>query len=140
MHPHYLDRQALVACWREGLLAQAVIGKTSGGYHRHPQLERFRECARPLDALGVFLTGVVEEADARGYSFAREKILGSGPVDPIALTDGQLRHEWDHLVAKVAARSPEWLVRLDAVVPVAHPMFTVVAGPIASWERLTDAR
>ena len=29
IHPHQLDRAALVACWREALLAQAVIaGRT----------------------------------------------------------------------------------------------------------------
>ena len=36
VHPRYLDRQALVACWREGLLAQLVITTTRGGYSNHP--------------------------------------------------------------------------------------------------------
>lgn len=136
VHPSLLDRQALVACWREGLLAQSVIGKESGGYSNHPQLARFRECDDPMASLGAFLSGIVDEADARGYRFAREKILGNGAVPPIPLADGQLAYEWGHLLAKLRVRSPERAAELDPLVlPPAHPVFTVVPGPIASWER-----
>lgn len=164
MHPRFFDRQALTACWREGLLAQSVISKTSGGYSNHPQLMRFRECAEPLVALGAYLHGVVDEADARGYNFARVKIIGDGRVQAgleaahqaeapqvdaastapdvahatqrIKLTEGQLVYEWQHLRAKLALRTPERLTMLDAQLsPVAHPLFSVVPGPIASWER-----
>jgi hypothetical protein len=41
LHPQYLDRQALVACWRESLLAQAVLAGRTKGYRNHPQLRRF---------------------------------------------------------------------------------------------------
>lgn len=136
MHPRYLDRQALVACWREGLLAQAVISKSSGGYSNHPQLQRFRACDRPLDSLGAYLSGIVSEADARGYRFAREKIRGFGEVRPIALHSGQLAFEWAHLLVKVQARSAPWYARIAAIEdPDAHPLFRVVPGPIELWER-----
>ncbi len=41
VHPRYLDRAGLTACWREALLAQKVLTGTTRGYRRHPQLERF---------------------------------------------------------------------------------------------------
>ncbi|AWB90367.1 pyrimidine dimer DNA glycosylase/endonuclease V [Homoserinimonas hongtaonis] len=136
VHPSLLDRQALVACWREGLLAQSVIGKQSGGYSNHPQLVRFRECDDPMASLGAFLSAIVDEADARGYRFAREKIVGRGAVPPIPLAEGQLAYEWGHLLAKLRVRSPDRAAELDSrVLPPAHPVFTVVPGPIAPWER-----
>ncbi|MGB4136662.1 MAG: pyrimidine dimer DNA glycosylase/endonuclease V, partial [Microbacterium sp.] len=42
VHPRYLDAKGLVACWREALLAQAVLAGRTRGYARHPQVERFR--------------------------------------------------------------------------------------------------
>lgn len=38
LHPQYLDAKGLVALWREGLLAQAVLAGQTRGYKRHPQL------------------------------------------------------------------------------------------------------
>lgn len=139
MHPRFLDRQALVACWREGLLAQAVIGKTSGGYSQHPQLIRFRATAEPLASLGTFLAGVVDEADARGYRFARDKILRhpQGTVPPLDLTAGQLDYEWRHLMAKLDSRSPDRAALIAGVTPEPHPIFRVLPGPIEPWERVT---
>lgn len=42
LHPSLLDRAALVAGWREALLAQKVLRGETTGYRHHPQLERFR--------------------------------------------------------------------------------------------------
>ena len=136
LHPRYLDRQGLTACWREGLLAQAVIDRAAGAYSRHPQLQRFRGCSDPLAALGEYLRGVVDEADARGYRFDRDKIRRSGPVSAIPVTDGQVAHEWRRLSAKLQARSPQWYERFaDVTVAEVHPIFTVVPGAVESWER-----
>jgi hypothetical protein len=135
VHPRFLDRQALVACWREGLLAQAVIGKTSGGYSQHPQLIRFRATPDPLASVRAYLHVVVDEADARGYRFAREKVFERAEVAPLPLTDGQLQYEWAHLMAKLAVRSPELADRWATETPAPHPLFRVVPGPIESWER-----
>lgn len=138
VHPRHFDRQALTACWREGLLAQAVIADpTRRGYAHHPQLQRFRQTQDPLATIGVYLSAVVDEADARGYRFAREKIRRSVPVEPIPLARGQLEYEWGHLLRKLEARSPELWGRWRAVSePDPHPLFTVVDGPIADWERV----
>ena len=52
LHPGYLDRQGLVACWRESLLAQKVLAGKTVGYTRHPQLARFRVLDDPLAGTG----------------------------------------------------------------------------------------
>ncbi|MDF0513584.1 pyrimidine dimer DNA glycosylase/endonuclease V [Agromyces sp. H3Y2-19a] len=136
LHPRYLDRQGLTACWRETLLAQAVLEGATRGYTRHPQLERFREASRPLEAIGDYLAAVADEASARGYRFDTTKVHRRGAAAPIEVTSGQLDLEWRHLRAKLAARSPEVAERWSAVVtPDPHPLFTVVDGPVASWER-----
>ena len=53
LHPDHLDRQGLTACWRETLLAQAVLAGRTRGYTRHPQLARFQELPDPLGAVGA---------------------------------------------------------------------------------------
>lgn len=141
LHPAYLDRQGLVACWRETLLAQAVLADVTKGYRQHPQLERFRAVTDPVAAVGTYLGGIADEADARGYRFDRTRIRQPGSAVPtIPVTTGQLAREWEHLRAKLAQRSPEVLVRHQAVaLPHAHPLFVVVPGPVATWERADPA-
>lgn len=136
LHPHYLDRQGLTACWREALLAQAVLAERTKGYRRHPQLERFREQRDPLASIGSYLTGIVSEATARGYSFDPTKIIRTAPArHRIEVTDGQLAREQQHLLAKLAARSPDRVSSLSEEAPNPHPLFTAIAGPVADWER-----
>lgn len=62
LHPKYLDRQGLLALWREGLLAQAVLAGKTKGYRNHPQLIRFKSARDPLAAIGCYLTIVHREA------------------------------------------------------------------------------
>lgn len=137
LHPRYLDRQGLIACWRETLLAQAVLAGATRGYRNHPQLERFRASSDPLGAVGAYLEGLADEADHRGYRFDRSRIRTGGRfTSQLEVSDAQLDFERRHLLAKLSARSPEWLEALgsfDAAAP--HPLFTVVSGPIAPWER-----
>ena len=146
LHPRFLDRPGLTGAWREALLAQAVLAGRTRGYRSHPQLERFRAQSRPLESVGAFLTGLAEEAAARGYRFDRARIDQPAGLDPggglpehlrIDATTGQRDHEWRHLRAKLADRSPEVLRRWEAEhVPELHPMFQLCPGPVAAWERL----
>ena len=55
LHPRYLDAAGLVALWREGLLARAVLRGKTRGYRHHPQLERFRCHASPRSAINRYL-------------------------------------------------------------------------------------
>jgi hypothetical protein len=52
VHPKYLDARGLVALWREGLLAQAVLRGRTSGYVRHPQLRKI-SLSRALRRLRV---------------------------------------------------------------------------------------
>ena len=80
LRPYLLDRRALVACWRETLLAQKVLRGLTRGYTNHPQLIRFRAHPQPLEAVATYLSGLADEADARGYSFNRA-LIGAGEDD-----------------------------------------------------------
>lgn len=142
LQPSYLDRQGLTACWREALLAQAVLAGRTNGYRNHSQLIRFRACAQPLAAIGTYLSVVEAEAATRSYTFDRSRILeppGSArsTVPPIPVTDGQVDHEWAHLLAKLHRRSPDRAAAYAQLRrPETHPLFTVVPGPIETWERV----
>lgn len=142
LHPRLLDRRGLVACWREALLAQAVLAGATKGYLRHPQLERFRAVPEPEATIGAYLEALAQEADGRGYRFDRTRIRQQGRTVPaIEVTTGQLSSEWDHLRAKLAVRSPDLLARFaDVRIPPPHPLFTVIDGDMASWERANALR
>jgi len=136
IHPQYLDPVGLVALWRESLLAQAVLRGLTHGYTRHPQLIRFREQVKPEVAIAAYLRSVADEAERRGYSFDRSKIASKGRAELIEVADGQLRFEWEHLRAKLRARNPGWHESIASVKkPLPHPVFAIVRGSIAEWER-----
>ncbi len=136
LDPALLDRAALVSGWREGLLAQAVLLGRTKGYTRHPQLERFRDLDDPVTGVTTWLAGLAEEADRRGYRFDRSRMAREGdPTMRMELTAGQMDLEWQHLLAKCDGRSPQWASDIRALGPAAHPLFDVVPGPVATWER-----
>ena len=136
LHPRYLDPQGLVALWREALLAKAVLRGETRGYRHHPQLQRFQSHPEPRSAINSYLTFVHAEATARGYTFDPGKLEPGGDVSRIIATTGQLRHEWLHLRAKLAARKPDVHARWTSVVlPECHPLFTMVEGEVEAWER-----
>ena len=133
LHPELLDRAALVACWREGLLAQAVLLGRTRGYRNHPQLDRFRALADPASGIGGYLAALADEADRRGYHFDRSRLVSVDRTIRLPVTTGQLEFELEHLRAKVSARAPDWLPRLQGA--IAHPGFEVRPGGVEPWER-----
>ena len=138
LRPSYLDRQGLAACWRESLLAQAVLAERTRGYRSHPQLERFRACEDPVGSICWYLHAIADEADARGYRYDRSRIDRPAVVaPPIEVTTGQLEYEWTWLRQKLVARSPGVLSRwADLVRPATHRSFVSVDGPVEKWERI----
>jgi len=136
LHPKYLDARGLVALWREALLAQAVLAGQTSGYRHHPQLVRFRAGRSPRGVIADYLRSVHSEATARGYTFAADKIGRLSAGETMAVTRGQIDHEWRHLMAKLAIRDPKAHARLvDVVRPQPHPLFRIVAGQIEPWEK-----
>ena len=136
MHPRYLDSKGLVALWREALLAQRALQGGARGYGSHPQLERFKAHPSPAAMIAAYLLGVWREAESRGYGFDRNKVVATALVGQVEETDGQLKCEWAHLLAKLEARAPERWEQLRLIeVPEAHPLFTIVPGERRAWER-----
>jgi hypothetical protein len=137
LHPKHLDAKGLVALWREGLLARAVLLGRTRGYRQHPQLERFRRRSSPVAALDAYLGSVLEEAARRGYAFDAGKLgRRRGPAPrrhPV--TVGQLAYEWEHLLAKLRRRDRRRWLALRTAEPEPHPSFRVVRGGVESWER-----
>lgn len=137
LHPRYLDPQGLVALWREALLARAVLRGQTRGYRHHPQLERFRAHPAPRAAISAYLGAVHAEATSRGYAFDRAKVGPVRSVAPIVVTHAQLAYEWDHLLRKLAARSPAHYRQCRSVdTPECHPAFRSRPGAVAPWERI----
>ena len=136
LHPRYLDTRGLVALWREGLLAQKVLAGCTRRYRSHPQLLRFRACEDPEGAIASYLTFVAGEGARRGYRFDTSRITSTPVPLVIEATNGQLDFEWAHLMRKLLVRAPDRIphaAEADLIAP--HPLFRVVAGPIADWER-----
>jgi hypothetical protein len=139
LHPKYLDRQGLLACWRESLLAQKVLKGETRGYKNHPQLMRFRSRPDPLAAIGSYLNSLADEADRRGYHFDRIKIGADRQAVKIPVTVGQLNYEWGHLKEKLNHRDPGRLREfMDVAFPEPHPAFDVIEGGIEAWEKLPN--
>ena len=136
LHPKYLDPQGLVALWRESLLARAVLRGQTVGYRNHPQLQRFRAHAAPRSAISSYLTAIYAEATARGYAFDRGKVGPVRQLRPIAVTAGQISYEWQHLMRKLARRSPALHKRWRGTTePECHPLMRIRPGVVENWER-----
>lgn len=139
LHPKYLDARGLVAVWREGLLAQAVLRGDTQGYRFHPQLARFRAERAPLAAIAEYLWAIQNEAEQRGYQFNKAKVAPQRTSTKIMATEGQLLYEFVHLKRKLSRRDPQRYRQLLTIEqPEAHPLFRVVVGDVQAWERLSQ--
>lgn len=117
-------------------------GKIKTPYYNHSQLQRFKECERPLDAIGRYLLEIYAEAEVRGYKFDSSKIRGKLTPIKLTVTKGQLEYEFKHLCRKVMKRDRDWFIKIkgqefrDNYTIKANPIFKVVYGDIESWERI----
>jgi len=132
IHPKYLDSKGLVALWRESLLAKKVLEGKTRGYKHHPQLIRFKEHDQPIMLINSYLYNVYKESCTRGYCFDRTKI-GRMTRKKISVTNGQLEYEFMHLKRKRETRKSG---AVNAVRIEPNPVFAVVRGPVAYWERV----
>src|SRR5664279_1767699 len=90
LHPKYLDSKGLVALWREALLAKNVLEGKTIGYKNHPQLNRFKQAKRPLEAINQYLSEIYLESVIRSYNFDKQKINWSFKKSKLPVTTGQL--------------------------------------------------
>lgn len=138
VHPKYLDAKGLVALWREGLLARAVLLGRTRGYRHHPQLLRFRQSADPVGSINRYLDAVADEASARGYRFDRSKLRGRRARRTLSETRGQLSYEWAHLLRKLRRRDrTRHAAALKVRRPHPHPSFRLRRGPVQPWEKVS---
>ena len=137
LHPRYLDSKGLVALWREGLLARAVLLGQTRGYQNHPQVLRFRAHPEPEAAIDYYLEQVLIESKDRGYHFDPSKITSGTNPPKIQVTSGQVEYELAHLKKKLALRSPACLPRLisDTLARL-NPLFVIVPGSVEPWEKI----
>lgn len=146
IHPSYLDRQGLLAVWREGLLALKVLEGKTKGYKNHPQLDRFKNTKDPIQHIKNYLYYIWKEADNRGYKFNHKKINLEFEnwylrYENITITKGQLKYEFNHLQRKLHARNYKKYRNNNIKIRTkhfyqAHPIFTVIAGGLEKWEKL----
>jgi hypothetical protein len=136
IHPKYLDVKGLVALWREGLLAKAVLEGKTKGYRNHPQLIRFKAQNRSSELICEYLHHVLIESQKRGYRFDSDKLPSQTPeTHPIRESKGQLEYEWRHLLCKLRKRDSERFDELSKLEKYeSHPLFTIVPGKVKDWE------
>jgi hypothetical protein len=135
LHPKYLDTKGLVALWRETLLAKHVLQGKTKGYKNHPQLNRFKKCKKPVDAIDQYLASVHHEAEERGYNFDRKKINWKFAKSKLSVTNGQVSYEIQHLIRKLKVRDPKKFKELRSQKQFdVHPLFKIKKGEIEDWE------
>jgi hypothetical protein len=138
VHPKYLDQKGLVALWRETLLAKKVLEGNTKGYKNHSQLVRFKYMKNPVVQINGYLLHIYEEATARGYNFNRDKIdmVQAIIAEPMLVTQGQFDYESKWLQQKLYDRDPNMFTANEKEgIIEPHPMFRIVGGPIATWEK-----
>ncbi|MGZ4857807.1 MAG: pyrimidine dimer DNA glycosylase/endonuclease V [Methanobacteriaceae archaeon] len=137
LHPQHLDSKGLIALWREGLLARAVLRGQTRGYKNHPQLIRFKEQPDPLATIDSYLLHVRQEALNRHYQFKKD-LIGDKFINYLLnVTKGQLIYETKHLKAKLIHRDPykyEEIGKVQMLLP--HPIFKMIEGEIEPWEKI----
>jgi len=137
LHPRYLDVKGLLAVWREGLLARAVLLDQTKGYRNHPQLTRFKAQPDPVAAINYYLEIVAKEGTARGYHLNIAKISCGLHPSQITVTDAQVQFEKMHLQKKLQQRDPSRTILLmqNGIVEL-HPLFVMISGPVEPWEKI----
>ena len=124
VHPQYLDPKGLVALWREALLAQKVLQGKTKGYKHHPQLDRFRAHPSPLRAIASYLRAVRQEACKREYCFDQRKIGKGQTRKKIAVSERELKAEFNWLLKKLQKRDPKRYRELRGLKKIRrHPLF-----------------
>ena len=142
LHPQYLDRQGLLAVWREGLLAKSVLEHWTAdsekpvAYRNHPQLDRFKATDDPIAAISFYLGEILTESQRRNYHFDGGKIDVHDVKITVPVTTGQVEYERKHLLTKLLKRDPQAAERLQSTAELRlHPMFFARPGEIEIWEK-----
>jgi hypothetical protein len=134
IHPKYLDTKGLVALWRETLLAKHVLEGKTKGYKNHPQLNRFKATANPVQSINQYLSEVYIEAIKRKYNFDKDKINWNFEPIKISVTKGQLEFEKIHLLKKLKFRDKNKYNEIVSQKITTNPIFKIIDGEVENWE------
>lgn len=138
--PEYLDRQGLVALWREALLARKVLAGQTKGYKNHPQLIRFSGTNDSIAYINNYLNSIYLEARKRGYNFDATKIsLLKNKLKDIKVSNGQVDYEFNHLLRKLETRDFGLFNKIKDTNRTqinTNKLFKVVEGKIENWEKV----
>ncbi|MBT4551940.1 hypothetical protein HOC37_03025 [bacterium] len=140
IHPKYLDSVALVALWREGLLAKKVLAGKTKGYKNHPQLIRFKNTNNPIKSINCYLSIIYDESIKRKYQFNVNLINYTNKISlKIPITTKQLEYEFHHLLKKYERRNQNFFNKIYKISKILqNPLFNVQVGKIASWEKTSQ--
>ena len=147
LHPRYLDQQGLCGLWREAIMARNALEQGGEhGYYNHPQLDRFKTAADRFPGtkpIYPYLHQVYLESKRRDYDFDQSvfdgvegKLLINKKMIPVP--NGQVNFEIEHLKSKLKKRAGDaYIDFLSAFghIPDLHPLFYMVNGDKADWER-----
>lgn len=139
IHPKYLDRKGLVACWREALGAKAALEGRVQGYKNHPQLNRFKECENQVAQINSYLYFLLQESLERKYNFDSSKINFGATLQSVIMpvTSGQVNYEFNHLMEKLKTRDNNKYRSLCRTKRIeVHPLFKMTGGEIEKWEKI----
>jgi len=136
--PKYLDRQGLLAVWREGLLAKHVLEGKTKGYKNHPQLIRFKDSKDALAYINNYLLTIYKEAENRGYKFSLNKLDGLKKIsNHIRVSTSQVTYEFNHLLNKLKLRDTARYEEYKNIKNIeVNNLFEVVEGEIEKWEKI----
>lgn len=127
IHPKYLDKHALIALWREGLLAQKALSGKGLVDEANVQLVRFKKSANPVRAIGSYLSFVASEGAKQGCKLNHERILQPNFEAKFMTTDvAQMELEVEQLKARMKTRNKDKFKLLTDVHKFeANPVFTL---------------
>lgn len=141
LHPKYLDQQGLCGLWREAIMARNALEQGEDhGYFQHPQLERFKDDVglEGLLLIDSYLHEVYKESQRRNYNFDADNYEVYDYTERIPVTNGQLEYEENHLRNKLDERDS--IEKHDEITIGqrfldVHPLFFVINGEVAPWEK-----
>ena len=100
-------------------------------------MERFKQHAKPLEAIGFYLFHIYKEGRRRGYRFKKDKIIRiNKSIKLIKVTQGQVSFEIRHLAAKLKKRDRESFSRILKIKRIKlHSLFVSAKGDREPWEK-----
>lgn len=143
LHPRYLDKVGVVACWSEGLGGLRALQGRQKMHRNHPQLERFKATGVSEYSLYIYLDTLWRVQRSAQLDYSKLDPLVPGYVllrtlPTLPVTTGQIAYEQWLLYTKLRGRDERAAGRIlcptDEV--VLHPMFYSVPGPVEAWERV----